>query len=99
MEQKSPTPPRTKCPSKLLDVLVILCCTLGFLWGSAKSWLKYQSEPLTAVSEEVSTADTPMASLTVCPYNKDLFGIDNSLWTMDEAVEHVGMDLVSVLQG
>ena len=80
--------------------LVASSCTIGFAIGSWQSWVKFRHEPTSLTSDEVRASDLTLPSVTVCPYTSQLihFG-DNSDWSLEKAVEGMGMIPISITQG
>ena len=92
-------PPRRPVHVRIAYCLVAAGCTVGFLYGSWKSWVKYQHEPLTSTTEEVALTDLTLPSVTICPYTADVVVMDNAGWTVGEAIARMDMVPISILQG
>ena len=99
-DKNSKSPPRRPVHVRIAYCLVAAGCTVGFLSGSWKSWVKYQHEPLTSTTEEVAMTDLTLPSLTICPYTGNLsLGVDNAGWTVEEAIARMDMVPISIEQG
>ena len=85
---------------KILQAATFVLCTIGFVYGTVESWLKFASEPLSSTMTEINYAHEQMPSLTIC--RLELASYNKAAWknqTLSEMKRELGMDFVLAMQG
>ena len=85
---------------KSVQFFTTALCAIGFIYGAAESWLKYDQEPLSSTTTEVPLEAENPASVTICRMNMDLFPKkDLTNVTFEEIKSELGMELVGMNHG
>ena len=84
---------------RILFLVCSTCCTCGFMYGTQRSWQKFQSEPISAVTSEVECRNRNLPSITVCTYSLSTVTQRYSRYNLFDMRKELNIEVASVVMG